>query len=153
MEARTVLFVDDDETVLKDLEMSLEAEPYEKYFAKSGEKAIEILRRHMVHVIVVDMVMPRMDGLELLRIVRQEYPHMVSVVLSGYAQTSYVARAMMELDIDDYIAKPWIFDEGFRAVVRRAIDKYNLKSERKDTVPQSKACSATQRHPEELHAE
>lgn len=149
METRTVLFVDDDETVLKDLEISLEAEPYEKYFANSGEKAIEILRRQEVHVIVVDMVMPRMDGLELLRIARQEYPHMVTVVLSGYAQTSYVASTMTELDIDDYIAKPWIFDEGFRAVVRRAIDKYNLKSEQKDKVPQSQARSAT----EGLHAE
>lgn len=153
MEKRTVLFVDDDEIVLKDLEMSLEDEPYERCFARSGEKAIEILRRQEVHVIVVDMVMPRMDGLELLRIAKKEYPHMVSVVLSGYAQTSYVARAMLELNIDNYVAKPWIFDEGFRAVVRRAIDKYNLQSEPEDTVPQSKACLATQSHAEQLHAE
>lgn len=145
METRTVLFVDDDETVLKDLEMSLEAEPYEKYFAKNGEKAIEILRRQEVHVIVVDMVMPRMDGLELLKITKKEYPHIVSVVLSGYAQTSDVMTAMLELEIYQYVAKPWIFDKEFRRVMRRAIDNYNLRSEHKDIVAELESCSGGQR--------
>lgn len=134
MEKRTVLFVDDDEAILKDLEISLKNEAYDKCFAEGGEKAIEILRRQEVHVIVVDMVMPRMDGLELLKTVKKKYPHIVSVVLSGYAQTSDVTKAVLELEIDNYIPKPWIFDEDFKTVVRQAVDNCNLQSEHKDTV-------------------
>jgi len=63
-----VLFVDDDEIVLKYIEKSIADEPYDKYFAKSGEDALEILKREEIHVIVVDIVMPGMDGIELLKI-------------------------------------------------------------------------------------
>ncbi len=153
MEKRAVLFVDDDEAVLKDLEMSLRDEPYDKFFARSGEEAVEILQGQEVHVIVADMVMPRMDGLELLKIARKEHPHIVYVVLSGYAQASDVMTEMFEREIHTYIPKPWIFDEGFKAAVRRAADDYNLQSEHKDTPAESDPCPAGQLHAEQLHAE
>ncbi len=134
MEKRTVLFVDDDEIVLLSMEKSLKDEAYDKHFAKSGEEALEILQREEVHVIVVDEVMPRMNGLELLKIVRKEYPHIVRMVLSGYAQPDDVMAAMFEEGIYKYTAKPWTFDGGFRTVIRQAIDNYNLVSEHEDNV-------------------
>ena len=130
MEKRTVLFVDDDEIVLVSIEKSLKDEAYDKHFAKSGEEALEILQREEVHVIVVDEVMPRMNGLELLKIVRKEYPHIVRMVLSGYAQPDDVKTAMFEEGIYKYTAKPWTFDGNFRTVIRQAIDNYNLVSKR-----------------------
>ncbi len=134
MEKRTVLFVDDDEIVLLSIEKSLKDEAYDKHFAKSGEEALEILQREEVHVIVVDEVMPRMNGLELLKIVRKEYPHIVSMVLSGYAQPNDVKMAMFEEGIYKYTAKPWTFYGDFRTVIRQAIDNYNLVSEHEDNV-------------------
>ena len=86
METRTVLFVDDEEKVLASLKRGLLDEPYEKLFATSGKEAIELLKQNEVHVIVTDMKMPEMTGLELLRIVKREYPHIVRVVLSGYTR-------------------------------------------------------------------
>ncbi len=135
MEKRAVLFVDDDEIVLLSIEKSLKDEPYDKHFAKSGEEALEILQREEVHVIIVDEVMPRMNGLELLKIVKKKYPHIVSMVLSGYAQPDEVRTAMFAEGIYKYTAKPWTFDRDFRTVIRRAIDNHNLVSEHEDNAP------------------
>jgi DNA-binding NtrC family response regulator len=141
VEKRAVLFVDDDETVLKSIEKSITNESYDKYFAKSGEDALEILKREEVHVIVVDIVMPGMDGLELLKIVKKEYPNIVSIVLSGHAQSADAMMVLQQEGVYRFIAKPWTFDEDFYSVIRRAIDKYNLQSEHEDMVAELKHCS------------
>ena len=65
-EKRTVLFVDDDEMVLRSLERGLLDESYNKLFVKSCKEALEVIKREEVHVIVADMCMPEMSGLELL---------------------------------------------------------------------------------------
>jgi len=148
VEKRAVLFVDDDETVLKSIERCLKDEAYDKYFAKSGEDALEILQREEVHVIVVDMVMPGMGGLELLEIVKKEYPKIVSMALSGYAQPSEAMMAMFEVGVYKFISKPWIFDEDLRTVIRRAIDNYNLQRGHEDIVAELKRCSDRQRSAE-----
>ena len=141
MEKRAVLFVDDDEIVLKSIESSIMDEPYDKYFVKSGEEALEILRREEVHVIVVDIVMPGVGGLELLKIVKKEYPNIVSMVISGHAQS---ADAMMLLQLEGvyrFVPKSWTFDEEVRTVIRQAIDHYNLQSEHEDIVAELGHCS------------
>ncbi|MBN2592527.1 MAG: response regulator [Sedimentisphaerales bacterium] len=140
MEKRAVLFVDDDEIVLKSIESSIMDEPYDKYFAKSSEEALEILKREEVHVIIVDIVMPEMGGLELLKIVKKEYPDIVSMVISGHAQS---ADAMMVLQMEDvyrFVPKSWTFDEEVRTVIRQAIDHYNLQSEHEDIVAELGHC-------------
>ncbi|MHC4583365.1 MAG: response regulator, partial [Planctomycetota bacterium] len=83
IEKRSVLFVDDEEAILRSLKMGLLDAPYNQLFAKSGQEALEILKKEEVHVIVTDMRMPEMTGLELLRIAKKEYPHIIGVVLSG----------------------------------------------------------------------
>lgn len=144
MEKRAVLFVDDEETVLMSIEKCLTDESYNKYFAKSGEDALEILRREDVHVIVVDMVMPEIGGLELLKIVKKEYPNTVSMILSGYAQPATVMMAMYEVGVYKFIAKPWTFDEDLITAIRWAIDNYNLQSEHEDMAAELKHCSGRQ---------
>ena len=131
MENRTVLFVDDDEIVLQSLERGLLDEPYNKLFVKSCKEALEILQREEVHVIVTDMRMPEMTGLELLRTVRKEYPHIIGMVLSGYEQDTTLQTAVEQGEIFWLIPKPWKLGElDFETLVQRAIDHYNLKSER-----------------------
>ena len=58
MEKRTVLFVDDEEKILKSLKRSFMDEPYETIFANSGKEAIEVLKQKEAHVLVTDMRMP-----------------------------------------------------------------------------------------------
>ena len=130
VEKRTVLFVDDDEIVLQSLERGLLDESYNKLFVKSCNEALEILQREEVHVIVTDMRMPEMNGLELLRTVRKDYPHIIGMVLSGYEQDITLQTAVDQGEILRLIPKPWKFGGGvdFETLIRRAIDHYNLQS-------------------------
>jgi DNA-binding NtrC family response regulator len=129
MENKTVLFVDDEEKVLSSLKRGLLDEPYNKLFAESGKEALELLKQNEVHVIVTDMRMPEMSGLELLRTVKQEYPHIVRVVLSGYTQITTLLTAINQGEIFKFITKPWKLEEEFKGVVREAIERYNLQKQ------------------------
>ena len=130
MEKRTVLFVDDEERILRSLERGLLDEPYNRLFAKSGRKALEILQQEEVHVIVVDMRMPEMSGLELLRIVKEEYPHIIRLVLSAFTQITTLLTAINQGEIFRYITKPWRLEEEFKPTIRQALEYYDLHKER-----------------------
>ncbi len=129
MEKRTVLFIDDDEKILKSLKRCLTNEPYEILFAESGKEALELLKQKRVHVIVTDLRMPEMDGLTLLRIVKKEYPHIIRLVLSAYAEIDNLLDAINKGEVLRFITKPWKFNEELRTIVRQAIEFYDLHSE------------------------
>jgi CheY-like chemotaxis protein len=131
VEKRTVLFVDDDEIVLESLEEGLLDESYHKLFAKSGQEALQILKREEVHVIVTDMCMPEMTGLELLRTIRKEYPNIIGMVLSGYEQDTELQTAVEQGEIFKLIPKPWKFGGvDFESLVRRAVNNYKFQLKR-----------------------
>lgn len=130
MEKRTVLFVDDEKKVLMSLKRGLMDEPYETLFAKSGKEALEILQHKEVHVIVTDMRMPDIPGLELLKIVKKEYPYIIRLILSGYAELNNVLEAINQGEIFRFITKPWKLEEELKTVIRQAIEYYDLHSER-----------------------
>ncbi|MBW7990783.1 MAG: response regulator [Planctomycetes bacterium] len=128
MEKRTVLFIDDDVIVLQSLERGLMDESYNKFFAKSGKEALEILQQEEVHVIVTDMCMPEMTGLELLGTVKKEHPDIIGVVLSGYDQDTDLQTAVDQGEIFKLIMKPWKLGEtNFEKIVMQAVDHYNFK--------------------------
>ena len=78
------------------------------------------------------MRMPAMDGLELLRTVRKEYPHIIGMVLTGYEQDTNLQAAVDQGEIFRLIPKPWKFGEmDFETVVRKAIEHFNLQSKSK----------------------
>ncbi len=147
MVERTVLFVDDDDVVLRSIARGLLDESYNMCFATSAEEALEILRQQEVHVIVTDMRMPGMDGSELLKIVTKEYPNIVKMVLSGYTSTTALMMAIHQEGVFRFIPKPWSLQEGeeFRAIVRRAIDRYDLQSQHAGMVAELKPHSDRQR--------
>jgi two-component system response regulator HupR/HoxA len=130
MEKRTVLFVDDEERVLGSLRRGLLDEPYNTLFANSGKEALEILKQQEVHVIVTDMRMPEMGGLELLRTVKKDYPHIIRMVLSGYTEVNTVLTAINQGEVYKYITKPWRLEEEFKPSILEAIEHYNLQGER-----------------------
>lgn len=124
---KTVLFVDDEETLLMSLKRGLMDEPYDRLFASSGKKALELLENNEVHLIVTDMRMPEMGGLELLRIVREKYPDVVRIVLSGYTQVTTMLTAINDGHIYKYITKPWKLEQEFKPQVLAALDYYDEK--------------------------
>ncbi len=130
VKGRTVLFVDDDEMVLRSLDRALRDEQYNSLFANGGKEALEILKRNEVHVMVTDMCMPDMLGFELLRIVKKEYPYITRMVLSGYTEAGNILKAVNEGEVFRYIPKPWKLEEEFKPAVRQGIDYYDLHNER-----------------------
>jgi len=129
VENKTVLFVDDDEEILRSLERFLLEEPYNRLFSKSGREALEILQKEEVHVIVTDIRMPDMDGLELLGIVKKMYPQIVNIILSGYAELDTVLQAIEQGEVVKFILKPWNHNQDFKKFILEAINHYNLQSE------------------------
>jgi DNA-binding NtrC family response regulator len=136
MKERTILFVDDDCVVLRSIARGLLDEPYNVFFAKSGEEALQILSQQEIHVLVTDIRMPVMDGTELLKIVTKEYPHIVKMVLSGYTNTTDLTKAIHQDGVFKFIPKPWNLQEGeeFRETIRSAIEHYNLRNEHAEKV-------------------
>ncbi len=130
MNQRTVLFVDDEANVLTSLKRGLLDEPYNTLFAESGQRALEILKQQEVHVLVTDMRMPQMGGLELLKTVQKEYPHIVRMILSGYTQVTTLLTAINQGKIFKFITKPWKLEEDFKPAVIEAIDYYDFQAER-----------------------
>ena len=127
----TVLFVDDEEKVLKSLKRGFLDEPYKKLFAISGKDALEILEKNEIYVIVTDMRMPEMNGLELLKIVKEKYPDVVRMVLSGYTQINTLLTAINQGEIFKFITKPWKLEEEFKPAVHEAIEHYQANFSKK----------------------
>ena len=93
-----------------------------------------------MHVIVVDMVMSGMDGLELLKIVKKQYPNTINMALSGYSQPVNTMMAICEVGIYRFISKPWTYDDDFRAIIQRAIENYDLQYKHVDIPAELGGC-------------
>ncbi len=132
MKQRTVLFVDDEEKILRSLKRVFVNEPYKTLFANSGKEALDIIQQEQVHVIVTDIRMPEMDGLELLKTVKNKYPHIIRLVLSAYSDRETLLLAINHGEIFRYITKPWKLNEELKTIVRQAIEFYDLHSEREN---------------------
>lgn len=130
MDDKTVLFVDDDSCVLQTLKLGLIGEPYKRLFARSAKEALEILESNAVHVIVTDLKMPEMGGLELLRIVKENWPATVRMVLSGFAQVSMLMNAINQGNIYKFIMKPWRIEDEFKPAIRQALEHYDAQFHR-----------------------
>ena len=126
MENRTVLFVDDDVIVLQSLERGLIEESYNKYFVSNCTEALEIIQREEIHVLVTDMCMPEMNGLELLREARKVHPNMVCIALSGYEKDEELKNAVDQGEIFRVINKPWkLRNENFEKIIQRALKQFD----------------------------
>jgi putative nucleotidyltransferase with HDIG domain len=115
-----VLFVDDEPKLLRGLQRMLSGADcdWETEFAQSGREALTLLEKRPFDVVVSDMRMPEMDGATLLDEVRQRYPHIARIVLSGHSEHTLVLRSVGVAH--RYLAKPCELDD-LRSVVTRAI--------------------------------
>jgi DNA-binding NtrC family response regulator len=105
-----VLLVDDEEEFLETLVKRLKKRNLPVAGVSSGEKAIEYLKENSPDVVVLDMKMPGMNGLETLRQIKKQSPLVEVVMLTGHANVE-VAIQGMELGAFDYLMKPMDIDE------------------------------------------
>jgi len=123
MEARpTVLLVDDEESVQKLLTYPLEREGYRVVQARDGEEALRRYREGPVDLVVLDLMLPRLDGLAVCRRLREERSTVPIVMLTARGDEGDKVLGL-ELGADDYITKPFSIREFMsrvRALLRRA---------------------------------
>lgn len=90
--------------------------------AANGREALEMIERLKPHIVITDVVMPVMDGEELVRIMRSHYPHIEVVVISSYGEYQYV-RSTFQSGVADYILKPRLETDELLNVLRRTAGK------------------------------
>jgi len=116
----SVLVVDDEQIVLDSIKKLLRREAYVVYSALSVDEALNIMKEHEIEVILTDLMMPDIDGLELMAMVKKEHPHMPVIMITGYATINTALQAT-QLGAFDYIAKPFSKKE-LLGVLKRASD-------------------------------
>ena len=121
MKKTRILIVDDELSILKYLRANLEAEGYEVLMAMDGVQALQTLEAELPDLVVLDIMMPEMDGFEVCRRLR-EWSQLPIIMLSARDDESDKVQCL-DLGADDYITKPFGKDEFIarvRAVMRRA---------------------------------
>jgi len=129
-----VLFVDDEVNILKSIQRGFIDENFEMCFARSAGEALAKLSEKPVSVIVSDIRMPDMDGLELLSIVREKYPDIVRLILTGYAQILTIIAAINKGHVYSYIRKPWKLEEEFLPIIRQSIEFSHIIRDKKKMI-------------------
>jgi len=117
----TVLRVDDDELVRKSLARMVEGAGHLAWEAADGRVALEMLRFRKFDVVVLDLVMPEIDGLELIRTVTIEHPNIRLVAISGgcFGNTNYL-KAAASFGAHAVLEKPFRRQELLDAICRRS---------------------------------
>ncbi len=126
-----ILFVDDEENILKAMRRLFMDDAYEVFIANSGKKALEILKKEgEMAVIVSDQRMPEMTGVDFLEKSKKVAPNSVRILLTGYADINAAVDAINRGGAFRYLHKPWE-DEELVQTIQAAFKYYNLVKENK----------------------
>jgi DNA-binding response OmpR family regulator len=119
-----ILIVDDEPNQCRSLAICLRLEGYEVFEAVCGEQALKQLENTSVHLAIVDLMMPRINGIELARRIRFRYPQIVIVLTSAF-HLSERQLDRLKLGAIAFVPKPFVFDElaGFlRNKLEKVVD-------------------------------
>ncbi|MGQ9532166.1 MAG: sigma-54-dependent transcriptional regulator [Desulfotomaculales bacterium] len=125
--AAKIVIIDDEEHMCWALERAMRQEGYQAFTATSGRKGLELVRREAPSLVILDLKMPEMDGLEVLRRLRKMNPKLPVIMITAYG-TIQTAIEAMKLGAVDYITKPFDLDE-LKIVVRKALELSHLITE------------------------
>jgi DNA-binding NtrC family response regulator len=122
-----ILIVDDEKDILRALEFILSREGYSVSTATSGEEAIELLKKDEYDLVLTDLRMEGMDGLEVLQRTLQMRPSTLVIIMTAYATVESAVTAM-KMGASDYIVKPFI-NEDVKMRIKRLLDHKRLLQE------------------------
>lgn len=123
---KRILIVDDEPSVRESLKVLLKKD-YELYSVEGGEEAIEATNRAMPHLILLDLVMPRMDGMEVLRTLREQGRSLPVIMLTATRMLKTAVEAMKN-GATDYLTKPFDVEE-LKLVIQKALTNQDLVEE------------------------
>ncbi len=130
-ENEKLLLVEDEEYLLKSLEVFLKNETnYEIFTASNGKEAIEIINNKDISLILTDLKMPEIGGIEMMEHVKNKSLDIPVIVMTAYASLNSAVEAL-RLGVYDYLIKPYEFDMVL-IVINRAIERIRLTEKAKD---------------------
>ena len=104
--SRKILIVEDEDSIRKFVKINLERAEFQVLEADTGEKGIEIARKEDIDILVLDIMLPGIDGFEVCKILREEYPKIGIIMLTAKSQD--IDKIMgLEYGTDDYMTKPF----------------------------------------------
>jgi len=130
MNEEKILIVDDDDGVRGMLADFFNLLGYQAVVASNGSEALELLRKTQVSLVISDIKMPVMDGIELLKKIKKDHADLDVILITGY-EPDYSRRSVKEAGASDYLSKPFNID-AIERKVRSLIDK---RSERRVNAP------------------
>jgi DNA-binding NtrC family response regulator len=116
-----ILVVDDEEGMCEFLQYLLEGEGYEVDVAHSGDEALTKVRSTSFDLILADIKMPGIDGLEMLRHMREADENTVVIVMTGYSSLETAIKAI-KYDASDYLTKPFDDPDAVLSAVERGLE-------------------------------
>jgi two-component system cell cycle sensor histidine kinase/response regulator CckA len=106
---QTILIAEDDPTIRDAVREALEDHQYRVLMAADGQQALEVVEQHrgLIHMIITDLVMPRMSGRDLYRVVRERYPHVKMILITGYPLGGDT-QELLDAGAATWIQKPFV---------------------------------------------
>jgi len=125
---KNILLVDDEEMVRESLASTLSREGYKVHHADSGEGGLRVLKEQPIQLVISDHNMPQMSGVEFLKLVRERYPHVLRIMLTGDPDPQTIIRSINEGEVYRFIKKPWD-NTMLRVTVYFAFETIQLEEE------------------------
>ena len=126
MDKGRILIIDDEEIVRTSCRRILEPEGYSVRTADSGRTGLEILENRTFDLVLTDLMMPSMDGIEVLRKIRETWSGTEVIIMTGYGTVKTAVKAM-KIGVFDYIEKPFT-PEDLLALAMKALQRKNAPS-------------------------
>ncbi|WP_027327556.1 response regulator [Helicobacter pametensis] len=114
-----LLYVEDDEDTLEASKIILEDYVKELFIARDGLEALGVYETQKVDLILTDILMPKLNGIEMIKIIKQKMPNLPVIITTAHTETQYLLDAI-HLKVDGYILKPVVLDDLF-AILKKVI--------------------------------
>jgi PAS domain S-box-containing protein len=125
-----ILLIDDEETIVRVMAMSLRSDGHEVVTALSGEEGITVFRETSPDLVLTDIKMPGMDGIEVLRKIKEQDPDAEVIIITGHGDIENAIEAL-KFGASDFINKP-VRDDVLTVAIQRAEEKRSIKHRLKD---------------------
>jgi len=128
-----IVVIDDEEDIRQVVSIVLSDAGYEVATAPDGETGMAVCREFSPQIVLTDIRMPGMDGLQVLEALKKNHPDIQVIVLTAFGEMGLATRAL-ELDASDYITKP-VSDESLFIALKRAQNRYLSKQQLREAPP------------------
>jgi two-component system NtrC family sensor kinase len=120
-----LLIIDDEEGIRKVLSLSLASDGYEVHAASGGEEGVEIFKKESPPIVLTDIKMPGMDGIQVLKLIKRFNPDAEVIMITGHGDMDLAIEAL-KLEASDFLNKP-IKDEALSVALKRAEERIAIK--------------------------